>query len=322
MIVVMDYAVLAFYRYVTIDNPHQMVQEHLDFLGKCDAKARIYISDEGINGQMSIAKADMQAYIDWLHAQKPFEGLEIKVHEHPEHAFAKLTVKYREQLAALDTKVDWRNTGEHVAPEQWKEMLENRDEDTILIDVRNNYESKVGHFEGAMLPDLETFREFPTYTDELKEKYDPKKTKVMMYCTGGIRCEIYSALMKEKGYDEVYQLDGGVIKYGLEVGKDHWNGNLFVFDDRMVVPLEGKPAAPIEKCHVCDTLSDIYYNCANMDCNDLFVSCPKCNEDRKGCCSESCMSAPRVRSHQTESHPKPFRKLPFTEKQKLGSARA
>jgi UPF0176 protein len=313
----MKYAVLAYYRYVDVEDPHGLIREHQKLLGSLDAKGRIYISAEGINGQMSIAESDMQQYIDWMHTLSPFKGLEFKVHEHPEHAFAKMTVKYREQLAALDEKVDWKNTGEHVSPADWKKMLENRDDDTLLLDVRNDYEWRVGHFAGATLPKLEQFREFPAYADELKEEHDPKKTKVMMYCTGGIRCEIYSALMKDRGFDEVYQLDGGVIKYGLEEGKKHWDGNLFVFDDRMVVPLDGEDAPPIDTCHTCGVPSDVYYNCANMDCNALFVSCNTCNEKHKGCCGADCETAPRVRPYQTEQHPKPFRKLPFEEKQQL-----
>jgi UPF0176 protein len=201
-------------------------------------------------------------------------------------------------------------TGVHVSPEEWQKMLDERDENTVLIDVRNHYEWDIGHFEGAELPNLEQFREFPRYAKELKEKRDPKKTKVMMYCTGGIRCELYSALMKEEGFEEVYQLQGGVIKYGIEAGTKHWRGKLFVFDDRLSVSIsEKEPSELISQCIYCKTSTDYYYNCANMDCNELFLACTSCAKEHLGCCCASCETAPRVRPLAVEERPKPFRRL-------------
>ena len=131
----------------------------------------------------------------------------------------------------------------------------------------------------------------------------------MMYCTGGIRCELYSALLKDEGFETVYQLKGGVIQYGLQEGKQHWRGKLFVFDDRMVVPISGDNDEVISKCRFCDEKSDTYYNCANMDCNELFIACPKCVSARKACCSENCLEHGRVRAFHSDARPKPFRKL-------------
>lgn len=169
---------------------------------------------------------------------------------------------------------------------------------------------ELGHFEGAVLPDLDQFREFPEYAQDLAQQRDPKKTKVMMYCTGGIRCELYSALLKQKGFEQVYQLDGGVIKYGLEEGSQHWKGRLFVFDDRLSVPLsETKAGEIISRCIHCAETSDLYYNCANVDCNELFISCPACAEKLQGCCSTTCQSAPRVRAFEKTERPRPYRRL-------------
>jgi len=277
-----------------------MVKDHKKLLESLEAKGRIYISEDGINGQMSIEENHAETYLAAL--RKDFPDLDVKIDPHPEHAFAKLTVKYRKQLAALDKPIDITKTGTHLSPQQWKDMLENPPEDMTLLDVRNDYEWEVGHFEGADLPPLKNFRDFPDYVKTLK------KGPVMMYCTGGIRCEIFSAYMKEEGVDEIYQLDGGVIKYGKEVGNDHWKGKLFVFDDRMVVPI-APGNSNISTCKHCGELSSTYYNCANMDCNDLFLSCQKCNSSMKGCCSNKCIEAPRVRAYQTEENPKPFRKL-------------
>lgn len=186
-------------------------------------------------------------------------------------------------------------------------MLEKKEE-RILIDVRNDYEWKVGHFEGSELPNCSTFREFKEYTEELKNRIDPEKTPVMMCCTGGIRCEIYSAYMKERGFQNVYQLDGGIINYGLKEGSKHWLGKLFVFDDRMTVPISDEEAPVISSCAHCGTACDDYYNCANMDCNTLFLCCPECLQKQKGCCKETCQEAPRVRPLEHQNAHKPFRK--------------
>jgi UPF0176 protein len=150
----------------------------------------------------------------------------------------------------------------------------------------------------------------------LKKERDPKKTKVMMYCTGGIRCEFYSAVMKKEGFEQVYQLDGGVIQYGLDEGQSQWEGKLFVFDDRLVVPISGEAAPSIAVCKHCQISSDVYYNCANMDCNDLFVSCPECLKRMRGCCSEKCQAG-RVRSIAEDANPKPFRKWSHEEKLRM-----
>lgn len=301
------YWVLAYYKFVDLENPKFEVTRHKEFFEGRDVAGRIYISEQGINGQMSAAEEDAKAYIDWIHQDPRFADMQVKVHKHPEQAFARMIVKYREQLVAMDSEADMSLAGEHLSPADWKAKLES-DEDYILIDVRNQYESAIGHFKGAIAPALETFREFPEYARQLKEKVDPK-TPVMMYCTGGIRCELYSALMRKEGWDTVYQLDGGVINYGLKEGSKHWDGKLFVFDDRMAVPIADGEAEPIASCHHCSVKEDQYYNCANPDCNELFICCPSCLEEKEGCCSEACMNAPRRRPAKFREGCKPFRRL-------------
>ncbi len=178
------------------------------------------------------------------------------------------------------------------------------------MDVRNAYEWKIGHFEGAELPKLEQFREFPDYVHKLKQERNPKRTRVMMYCTGGIRCELYSSLLKKEGFDEVYQLQGGVIEYGLVEGSAHWKGKLFVFDDRLSIPISEKGETEvISVCLHCNAACDVYYNCANMDCNELFLSCPYCAEKLAGCCSSCCQNSSRLRPYIKEERPKPFRRF-------------
>jgi len=300
--------VLAFYHFVSIENPFAEVARHKSFLADRDATCRIYISAEGINGQFSATCADAQAYMDWMRQHPEFKDVHFKIHTHHEQAFPRKTIKYRPKLVAIDAEVDLSQRGEHVSPKRWKEMLETVD-DRILIDVRNDYEWKLGRFEGAELPPCETFREFTEYADRLKEKADIKKTPVMMYCTGGIRCELYSAILKQKGFENIYQLDGGVIGYGLEQGNDHWLGKLFVFDDRLAVSISDKEESPvIGTCHHCEKPAEAYYNCANMDCNTLFLCCPDCVPKFTGCCCSACQQAPRMRPYHHQTVHKPFRR--------------
>ncbi len=313
----MKYRVLAFYCLTKLEDPRLEVSKHQEFFSTRDLKSRIYISEEGINGQMSAHEDHAEEYMDWLRSDPRFASVSFKIHLAPEHAFPKTTIKYRRQLVAVDCPVDLDQRGEHVNPTVWDKMLEEKDEDTLILDVRNEYEWEVGHFEGAELPPLDTFRQFPLYAQELKDQRDPKKTKVMMYCTGGIRCEYYSAIMKQEGFDQVYQLDGGVIQYGLDEGQGSWRGKLFVFDDRLVVPISDEAAPTISTCIHCQKSSDIYYNCANMDCNDLFTSCPECVKKLNGCCCGDCQDSGRVRPIAEDASHKPFRKWDHAEKMKM-----
>jgi UPF0176 protein len=302
----MTYYALAYYIFTEIEEPLREVKNHKRFFKERDVSARIYISEQGINGQMSGSQADCEAYMQWMHQDSRFKDIHFKIHKIQENIFPRVTVKYRKDLVAMGESVDLSQRGEYVSPEEWKEMLESGE--YLLIDVRNDYETKIGHFEGAELPPLENFRDFPKYADELAEKVDPKKTKVMMCCTGGIRCEVYSAALKKRGFEDVYQLQGGIINYGEKVGRDHWKGSLFVFDDRLATPIDGKPVEPISSCSFCGTASDLYHNCANMDCNELFLCCAECAVEKKSCCSAKCEEAPRRRPFDPKKGNKPFRK--------------
>jgi UPF0176 protein len=303
-----NYLVLAYYNLVELPDPQAEIAAHKAFFKERDVTGRIYISEQGINGQMSGSRHDASAYIDWMEAHPLFKETSFKLHAHHENVFPRMTVKYRKQLVALDRQVDFKNTGEHLPAAKWKEMLET-EKNRILIDVRNSYEWNIGHFEGAELPPFENFRDFYDYAQKLKEEVNPAETPVMMYCTGGIRCELFSSLLKEQGFEKVYQLDGGVIKYGLDQGNDHWKGKLFVFDDRLAIPIsDTSESEVISCCHHCGEANDTYLNCANMDCNRLFLCCPACAKTFVGCCQESCTKAERLRRYHAETGHKPFRR--------------
>lgn len=301
------YFVLAYYHFTPIADPRQLIADHKAFLAERDMTCRIYISEQGINGQTSGAREDAEAYMKWMHANPLFENMPFKIHPYHENVFPRQIVKYRKKLVAIDEEIDMKEKGEHVSPQKWKEMLEKKD-NTVLLDVRNDYEWKVGRFEGAECPPCATFREFKDYAQTLTQQVNPGETPVMMYCTGGIRCELYSSLLLKAGFKNVYQLDGGIINYGLKQGSDHWLGKLFVFDDRLTVPIADEPTPVIGKCHHCEVSNESYYNCANMDCNHLFLCCKTCLEQYAGCCGHDCQHSPRLRPYQHQNPHKPFRK--------------
>ena len=270
-----SYYVLAFYIFTPISDPREEVRKHHDFFRTRDIRSRVYISHEGINGQMSALESHAIEYMEWVKGDERFKEIDFKIHIHPEHAFPKTTVKYKEQLVALDRACDLTQAGKHLSASEWKQMLCQKDNDTIVIDVRNDYEWVIGHFEGALKPALDTFRKFPEYVDALKKEYNPATTKVMMYCTGGIRCEKASSFMMSEGFDEVYHLEGGILKYLEEVkpAESLWQGECFVFDQRVAVK-DGLAVGNYDQCYACryplsadDTKSDKY---------TPGISCPHC----------------------------------------------
>ena len=214
-------------------------------------------------------------------------------------------------LVGFDPLSSLGETGTYLTPKQWKEVLEGG-EDILLIDARNDYESDIGHFKGALKPQESNFRDFVAWTQKLKTTVDPEKVKVLTYCTGGIRCEYYTPFLKKEGFKHVYHLKGGIIQYGLEYGNLHWDGRLFVFDDRLSISLAhtNQTDTIIGCCANCHTPCDVHVNCANMLCNRLVVSCASCREEYKGCCSSKCMGQEHTRRHlSSEERPKPFRRL-------------
>lgn len=300
----MEYLVLAYYHLTHIEDPQSEVARHQAFLKDKDVSCRIYISHQGINGQFSGVREDAEAFMAWL--QKDF-SISFKVHRHHEHVFPRKTVKYRPQLVALDAACDLSQRGVYLTPEAWKERLSHPSEGRLIVDVRNDYEWKVGHFERAISPPARTFREFRAYAEELKKRIS-LSTEILMCCTGGIRCEFYSSYLKSLGFTDIFQLQGGIIQYGLVVGNAHWKGKLFVFDDRLTIPISNEPTEALSHCCYCHVSEDRYLNCANAACNTLFIVCPRCAYAHEGCCSSSCRLHPKKRTLDGKDLYKPFRK--------------
>jgi UPF0176 protein len=301
------YEVILFYNFTPVEDPETFCKKHKKWLKESGLKGRVYISKEGINGTLGGTPEQIQNYRNYLWGIDGFENTEFKTDEHDTIPFAKLVCKVRDEIVAIyEEGLDPKEGGRYLPPSEWKKMMESG-EDYVMIDVRNNYESKVGHFEGAVTPDVENFYDFPKWLEEA-EKEIPKDKKVLMYCTGGIRCEKFSVLMKKKGWDDVNQLHGGILKYAKEEGGKYFKGKCFVFDDRLVVPVNKETLQPIARCEITGKPADSYINCANMECNKLFVSSEEGAEIMDGCCSEECKQSEYKRPFDPDNAFRPFRK--------------
>ena len=281
---------LSFYQYAHIGNP-QLFRDHL-FLSwnALEVLGRIYVAKEGINAQLSVPAPHFDAFKKHLDSIDFLHGIRLNIAiEQDLKSFLKLTIKVREKIVAdglEDASFDVTQKGKHVNAEEFNALLE--DENTICVDMRNHYESEIGHFKGAVTPDVDTFREsLPIIEEDLATHKSDKK--LLMYCTGGIRCEKASAYFKHKGFQNVFQLEGGIIEYTRQV-KDHalenkFIGKNFVFDERRGERITDDIIA---QCHQCGEPSDEHVNCANEACHLLFIQCASCQEKMQSCCSDSC----------------------------------
>ncbi|MCA9407605.1 MAG: rhodanese-related sulfurtransferase [Candidatus Omnitrophica bacterium] len=299
--------VILYYNFAEVDNPDNFCREHKRKCQQLNLFGRVYIAGEGINGTLGGAVEQIEQYKQYLWSLTGFEKTEFKEDEVVECPFVKLIVKTRPEIVTLKSKTPidlTKEKGKYLDPQEWKEILSTRD-DIQLIDVRNNYETVVGHFEGALCPDIENFYDFEEWVD--RSNLDKNK-KTLMYCTGGIRCEKFSVLMEKKGFKDVLQLHGGIINYAKTVGGAHYKGKCFVFDDRLTVPIEEEQKEPLGRCAISGIPCDTYINCHNMDCNRLFICSEEAARKLNGCCSESCMQSVRCRPFDAENIYAPSRK--------------
>ncbi|MCC5814243.1 MAG: rhodanese-related sulfurtransferase [Leptospira sp.] len=280
---------LSFYRYVIIENTQETRDRLFTQLNRIGVLGRIYIAREGINAQISVPDHNLTEFIQILDSFPEFREMYLNFAiENKKDAFLKLIIKIRKKIVAdglKDDEFDVTNVGTHLTAEDFNRLLE--DENSICIDMRNSYESEVGHFEGAILPEAETFRdELPEVLDILEEHKDKK---ILLYCTGGIRCEKASAFIKHHGYKDVYQLRGGIISYAQEIKEkdlpSKFLGKNFVFDERLGERITDDILA---ECHICGTKCDTHTNCKNPGCHVLMIQCPVCSEKLNGCCSDEC----------------------------------
>jgi len=288
------YSILLYYCYTKIEDPEAFRKEHHLFCIQNNLLGRIIIAKEGINGTISGLKNDCEKYMAHLHADPRFAHTEFKVEPYDSHAFQKLNVRIKDEIvhSGLMHIDPTERTGAYLEPKDFKKLKDEKD--VIIVDVRSNYENNVGRFKGAITFDINNFRDFPDKVSEL-EPYKDKK--VITYCTGGIKCEKASAYLLEKGFKNVYQLHGGIIKYGLEEGGEDFDGKCYVFDNRVVADVNSINPTVISQCHICGTDCDRMVNCANPECNKHIPICENCAEEMEGACSEKCKTHPRKRPY-------------------------
>ena len=274
--------ILLYYKFTPVKDPELLKLWQKTLCDSLDLKGRILVSPQGINGTVGGDLDDLKAYIK---ASKQFPGFKDilwKWSEGGRDNFPRMSVKVKNELVAFETwdeiAVDASGvvgTGPHLKPYEVNEMVEKFGDDVVFFDGRNQYEAKVGRFKNAVVPDTRTSRDFKRELDS--GKYDDlKDKKVISYCTGGVRCELLSAMMKQRGFNDVYQIDGGIVKYGEAYGDDGlWEGQLYVFDGRMGMDFSDH-AKVIGECIHCAGKTSNYENCADPACNELVLICEDC----------------------------------------------
>ncbi|CAN6879744.1 unnamed protein product [Brassica oleracea] len=333
-----DFIVVNFYRFVSIQDPAAEIEKHLSFLQDLNIRGRIYLNEQGINAQYSGPSKDALAYVEWLKEDERFSDILVQMSPAiGRHAFPKLKLQNKPSLVQYEGGIshlpllDPPMRAKPLEPSEWKEKLKDLTDDgeaspsdsgrsCILLDVRNaGYEWDVGHFRGARRPEVDCFRNTSFGLSDEKEapsdpliNVDKEKTDILMYCTGGIRCDVYSTVLRQRGFKNLYTLKGGVSHYLEEEGTSDWVGNLFVFDSRLSLPPAAysnntvdeaiiTPQTPVDtcfaRCYICDSqVHELRHrNCANLDCNLLFLCCAECVVNLKGCCCSDCVTAPRLR---------------------------
>ncbi|MGH7193958.1 MAG: rhodanese-related sulfurtransferase [Candidatus Saccharimonadales bacterium] len=284
--------ILLYYKFAPVPDPEAVRLWQTALCEKLGLRGRILIAPHGINGTVGGEIDDLKAYASQTKGYMPFKETVFKWSDGRRDDFPRLNVKVRPEIVTFgvpdEIRVDHHGIiggGRRLKPEQLHALVEERD-DVVFFDGRNAYEAAVGRFKDAVIPGIRRTRDFP---EELKKPdYDALKDRpVVTYCTGGIRCEVLSMLMKKQGFKEVYQLDGGIAKYGEKYGdKGLWEGSLYVFDERMGTKFAGT-AADIGRCSHCGGPTSNYENCADKSCNDLILICEDCLPGQKYCTSHS-----------------------------------
>lgn len=291
-----DIRVLLYYKYVPIENAEQYTKTHLEFCKKIGLKGRILIANEGINGTVAGDYETTQKYMDYVHSDERFKDLWFKIDEEDKNPFEKMFVRYRKEIVHLGLEDDVDPlvlTGKYLNPQEFKEAI--LDENTVVIDARNDYEFDLGHFRGSIRPDIRNFRELPNWIRENKEKFKDKR--VVTYCTGGVRCEKFSGWLVREGFKDVGQLHGGITTYSKdpEVAGELWDGSMYVFDGRISVPINKKSHTIVGKDYFDNSPCERYVNCGEPTCNKrMLVS--EANEHKylRGC-SDFCRKSIRNR---------------------------
>lgn len=281
--------VILYYKFVPVADPQMTMRWMREVCQRLDLKGRIIISKHGVNGTLGGDIKSLRQYKAEMNRSVIFKGITYKWSDGTGEEFPRLSVKVKPELVAFDRpdeiEVDEKGVvggGRHLKPEQVHKLVEERGDDVIFFDGRNAYEAAVGKFKNAIVPDTRTTRDFVAEIES--GKYDDIKDKpIVTYCTGGVRCEPLSALMKNRGFEEVYQIDGGIVKYGEKYGDEGlWEGSLYIFDDRMSHEFSDNSKV-IGVCVHCKGNTSNYENCAEVSCNRLVLICENCIDNKTLC---------------------------------------
>lgn len=302
------YQTLLYYCYTKINDAENYASWHLKFCKDLGLTGRIIIAEEGLNGTVSGTVAQCQAYINYINADARFANIDFKIDEVAEPSFIKMHCRYKSEIVYSGLKdpnvIDPnRETGKHLNAAQFLELK--NQEDVVVLDVRSNYEHNMGKFRNAVTLDIDNFRDFPATINQLAQYKDKK---IITYCTGGIKCEKASALLLQQGFKDVYQLHGGIVKYGKEAAGEDFEGKCYVFDNRIAVDVNTVNPVIISTCFNCGTPTTKMINCANPECNEHFTQCDTCGNSLDGCCSVSCQTHPRKRPYNGTGY---YVKVPF-----------
>lgn len=276
--------VLLYYKYIAVPDPAAETEAHRALCQELGLKGRILISAEGLNGTCSGTVEACEAYKEALNKHPLFSGISFKESDHETHAFKKLFVRLRPEVVTLRDDVSATAAAPYITPEELHTELE-RGDDLVLIDMRNDYEAVIGKFRNAVVLPMKAFWELPEKVQYLQQYKD---RRVVTYCTGGIRCERASALLKKHGFNDVRQLEGGIVRYCEAYPDGFFDGSLFVFDERRSMRFPGKrKPVYISNCAFCNAESDRYINCTDDSCHDLFICCEACDKKRNGYCANA-----------------------------------
>lgn len=281
-----EWIVLLYYKFVAVANPRSEVDIQRALLSGLGIRGRIIVSHEGINGTLAGDRQAVDIYISYMNQHGLFGGIDFKESVAIELPFKKLIIKARDEIVTLGCPVDLNNRGIYIGPEELHGLY-GRGEDFVIVDMRNNYEYNVGRFQNAVQPDTKIFKELP---DKIRSLAQYKGRKVVTYCTGGIRCEKASALLVEAGFDNVYQLEGGIVKYLEQYPNGYFEGKNFVFDERMVTNTDTPSGQKVlASCEHCGQACDRYIDCDQPECHRLFICCLECEKEQVGLCPDSLL---------------------------------
>jgi len=280
--------IILFYKYVNLEAPQRVLKWQKKICQDLGLKGRVILAHEGINATLGGSITNLERYKEIMNTVPEFEGIDYKESAGGADSFPRMRIIVKDEIVNLQADpvaADLKNTGIHLTPAQAHELIASKPENLVILDGRNHFEARIGKFTDAIVPNIAHFRQFPEYIDQNVDQFKDKQ--VLMYCTGGIRCERASAILKSKGIaQEVYQIEGGIHRYVEQFPNGFFRGKNYVFDNRIGVKANDDI---LGQCDVCEIPYDEFTNCLNASCNKHFIGCLNCIKKLENTCSPKCM---------------------------------